>query len=135
MFLPDRFKKTTTELADGTIVAVDDEAEGIEARPKDGFLIEIRPTLPLDRENEEAKDETQREALAFLPEADESDDADVYPPGESPTASQEPDEVAMDGEEVLQKPISAAERRRRIKNDIQKLAGGSERGYYQRRLW
>jgi len=42
---------------------------------------------------------------------------------------------AGDGPDQPQKPMSRAERRRRIKEEIMKLSQGEERGYYQRRLW
>lgn len=49
-----------------------------------------------------------------------------------------PTRTQIDGEEGGErgeKPISRAERRRRIKEEIMKLSQGEERGYYQRRLW
>lgn len=45
------------------------------------------------------------------------------------------EEEAETTEEDGAKPMSRAERRRKIKEDIQKLAQGSKPIYYQRRLW
>lgn len=46
----------------------------------------------------------------------------------------EEEELESSGEDGT-KPMSRAERRRKIKEDIQKLAQGDEPIYYQRRLW
>ncbi|KAK0655908.1 hypothetical protein B0T16DRAFT_398043 [Cercophora newfieldiana] len=129
IFLPDRFQKSTTELEDGTIVAVDDDEYDRKRKP---VIVEVRPTLPEDvddtpplvqqqQQYEISGDEVPTQTEKEKPEAEENEQA------KSP-----PDEAKN---EKPQKPISRAERRRRIKEEIQKLAQGEERGYYQRRLW
>ncbi|KAI1803727.1 hypothetical protein F4811DRAFT_523331 [Daldinia bambusicola] len=48
------------------------------------------------------------------------------------------DELAVEKKKekkVEEKPISRAERRRKIKEEIRRLSEGQERVYYQRRLW
>ncbi|KAF3768691.1 hypothetical protein M406DRAFT_251469 [Cryphonectria parasitica EP155] len=83
IYLPDRFRDDTTELADGTIVMLDEYGR------------------PVRQEEEQQEQEQQRPAQEK--------------PGE--------------------KPISRAERRRLIKEEIQRLSQGEEPLYYQRRLW
>ncbi|KAH8886683.1 hypothetical protein GQ53DRAFT_727173 [Thozetella sp. PMI_491] len=113
IFLPDRFKKMTTELKDGTTVAVEiDDDFPQRQRQRQKTVIEIKPTPP--------DSEVQSEEPAM--EAKEEN---------------KPDETTLTdpGEEDQQRPISAAERRQRIKDEIQRLAQGTERGYWQPRLW
>lgn len=56
--------------------------------------------------------------------------------GKQPKKQRQQQASGEDAEpEKAEKPISRAERRRRIKEEIMKLAEGQERGYYQRRLW
>jgi len=77
--------------------------------PQD-VTVEISPTLPDDVANQKAV------------------------PGPETKPQQEPESDKAEPEEP-EKPISRAERRKRIKEEIQKLSQGQERGYYQRRLW
>lgn len=46
-----------------------------------------------------------------------------------------PPESYAEHPEDPEKVVSRAERRRLIKEELQKTAQGEERGYYQRRLW
>lgn len=126
IFLPDRFQRSTTELEDGTVVAVDDDEEddyNARRAKKQGVLVEVRPTLPDDvaaASGSEGQQQQQR--------IGDTDD------GAGPTKTDAVSEAKTEPE-ILEKPISRAERRRRIKEEIQKLAQGQERGYYQRRLY
>ncbi|GKT96266.1 hypothetical protein Ct61P_14116 [Colletotrichum tofieldiae] len=45
------------------------------------------------------------------------------------------DQKNPDPDASNQKPISRAERRRLIKEELRRLAEGEEKVYYQRRLW
>lgn len=94
--LPDRFRRSTTELPDGTVVALDEDAR-----------LSYRP-----------------------PAAEAAADKGAAADARAPAHQQGPGGVA--GRE---RPLGAAERRRRIKEEIVRLARGQERGYYQRRLW
>jgi hypothetical protein len=119
IFLPDRFKQSTTELPDGTIVILDED-NGDAGREADR-VIEIKATLPDEHSNQN------------------------YMSGEKPTktvkgkgrakkngAKGSAKEDAPDRE--LQKPVSRAERRRRIKEEIMQNSQGEDpRGYYRRR--
>ncbi|KAI1392092.1 uncharacterized protein F4822DRAFT_389610 [Hypoxylon trugodes] len=116
IYLPDRFKRSTTELEDGTVVDVDDPRLGnrrrklrIEQEDNDDIIV-VRPTFP-DEKPKQRKPHNQ-----------EKNDVDV--------------ETPKNGEDMNnQKPISRAERRQKIKEEIRRLSEGKERVYYQRRLW
>lgn len=137
IFLPDRFNKMTTELADGTIVTIDTEGEEETAdghgiitadnapsksqasplvggrkdkgsRGADDVIIEVRPSLPgAGKEMSRQKTQDGSEKIAVLPVAPEKE----------------------------QKPVSKAERRRRIKEDLMKMASNEKPVHYQRRLY
>jgi hypothetical protein len=115
MFLPDRFKYMTTELEDGTIVSV--ETEPTYRVPKQQeVVIEVRPTV------EEGRLDDVVESPAAV-------------------AEKELGEGVGKGGKVKgtgkgkAKRETAAQRRRRIKEEIKKMAHDSRPVYYQRRLW
>lgn len=115
IYLPDYFKKPTTQLEDGTIVEIDDpRLTGIHNGPKGDNAIIVRPSFPKDEpEQQKPTDPEDNEpARDFVGTQSDADDA----------ASK-------------QKPISRAERRRLIKEEIRRLSEGQEPVYYQRRLW
>lgn len=183
IFLPDRFRDDTTELADGTIVMLDDYGRPVRIKsgrisigkaPESGgagewhdehpeggetVQVEIHETLPdiFDQQDHAqkvmaAEDSAAVEGSAETHElqvaeqsapppapAEEHADAPAQPrPApwevrkEDLPKEQEPIENVEEGD---QKPISRAERRRVIKEDIQKLSQGETPLYYQRRLW
>ncbi|CAK7266915.1 hypothetical protein SEPCBS119000_002279 [Sporothrix epigloea] len=136
IFLPDRFNKMTTELADGTIVTIDTDGEeeganghGIitadnapsksQASPLVGgrkdkgrqggmdVVIEVRPSLPGADSRSRQKVQSETGKPGVLPAAPEKE----------------------------QKPVSRAERRRRIKEDLMKMASNEKPIHYQRRLY
>ncbi|KAI2467864.1 hypothetical protein F4781DRAFT_400432 [Annulohypoxylon bovei var. microspora] len=118
VYLPDRFKKSTTELEDGTVVDLDDSRLGRRRkrnRVEEEDIIIVRPTFP------DEKPEQQNPVTA---EQDDADGANVGTQNNEEEATNKP-----------QKPISRAERRRQIKEDIRRLSEGTEQVYYQRRLW
>ncbi|OTA61457.1 hypothetical protein K449DRAFT_382861 [Hypoxylon sp. EC38] len=120
IYLPDRFKKSTTELEDGTIVDVNDPRLGRRRRRQnvqEKDIVIIRPTLP---------DENPEQQRLAVPENQENNDdagARVGTPNSGEEATNQ------------QKPISRAERRRQIKEEIRRLSEAKEPIYYQRRLW
>ncbi len=128
IFLPDRFKKMTTELPDGSIVVIDEDDE----YPLPGVapIIHVEQT---PREPEVAMVEPEDTE----PEVEGEIDIDIQIQAE---ASDMPLE-SLDTAQVPQregrphKKISAAERRRRIKDELRRLAMGTQRGTYQRRLY
>ncbi|KAI1351021.1 hypothetical protein F5Y01DRAFT_283818 [Xylaria sp. FL0043] len=117
-----RKAKTTIRLEDGTLVEIQSrpdpelEADPLSSGPKS---IEVRPTIP---EDEEQKPIAQ-------PEGDEAEDS-AHGDDDALKVKPEWDGVQEGGE-----PLTRAERRRRIKAEIQRLSQGDTPVYYQRRLW
>ncbi|ORY67634.1 uncharacterized protein BCR38DRAFT_338034 [Pseudomassariella vexata] len=107
IYLPDRFRETTTELEDGRVVGLN-EGDGSQ---KD-TVVEIRPSVP---------DEGGQKVMADERRKDDGTGKN----GKGGEEKKEQDE----------KPESRAERRRRIKKEIQELSQGETPMYYQRRLW
>lgn len=137
IFLPDRFKQSTTELPDGTIVVLDGrEDREVNQRP----IIEVRPTLPEDAAAQKSlPDEQPRNSGEHQAAHAENSPIEEPPTGTEKSQSKrnkdEKGHSERTGAEKPQKPISRAERRKRIKEEIRKLSQGQGPGYYQRRLW
>lgn len=139
IFLPDRFKTTTTELEDGTIVVVDlDLGEDKYRPPKshtEQIVIEVRPTAEGDEEEKQGGNEMQRmDDVTEGPQTkDDAELADADAPG---TAEATGDGATRSPAKAKkEKKISRAERRRLIKEEIQRLAQAERPMLYQRRLW
>lgn len=151
VFLPDRFKATTTELKDGTIVTIenDDDNDDSHAMAQDQDLtsertkaqdvaVEVKPTLP-----EEVGDVPRQKVLVEeRKEEGEAPKQAERPPrktflgswGGGKAEKQRAKGGATDAD-GKKKPISRAERRRLIKEEIKQLSQGESPVYYQRRLW
>lgn len=168
VYLPDEFRTDTSELADGTIVVLDEynrpvrQKGAASRRPKvleqhdgDGdddsapLVVEVKETLPegdldeqqaaqramaielLQQETEEAEGSAPRDEGGGSP-----DDAGPPPvaPWEVRAEGVRPGEVENPDDES-KKPVSRAERRRLIKEEILRLSHGEQPVYYQRRLW
>lgn len=165
VYLPDRFRQDTTELADGTIVVLDEynrptrqrisvagESDG-QNRPahesENGeAAVEVKETPA-----ESLGEQQQQRVLAIEElrqetenaERQEGHQAQQQPPVET-KPQPAPWEVRAEGEQTpneshehpdddTKKPVSRAERRRLIKEEIFRLSQGDEPVYYQRRLW
>ncbi|KAL1872292.1 hypothetical protein VTK73DRAFT_1674 [Phialemonium thermophilum] len=146
IFLPDRFKQLTTELEDGTVIALDPADGPLPdlTRPPQIFLSQdsqskafapdSQPSAPKKSVVNENQDQSDRIFGAAGKKADDKS------PSKSGAATK--GEKAASGgptsagsKTKTEKPISRAERRRRIREDIQRLAQGSKPVFYQRRLW
>ncbi len=129
IFLPDRFQKSTTELEDGTIVVLLDDDDDGKRHGDDPVVVEVKSTVS-------EGDDHETEA-APRPVEEEEDRRILYDPKPQPWKAQKPvpfDKMPNpDGKP--EKPISRAERRRRIKEEIKRLSMGESPIYYQRRLW
>ncbi|KAK4151918.1 hypothetical protein C8A00DRAFT_16746 [Chaetomidium leptoderma] len=112
IFLPDRFKQSTTELPDGAIIVLDDDGDHNGEQKE--TVINVKPTLP-------DKAASQQKALSN--------------PGENDGKEKGKGSAEQDGSDETQKPMSRAERRRRIREEIKAMSQGEDRVYYQRRLW
>ncbi|GAB1312267.1 hypothetical protein MFIFM68171_02477 [Madurella fahalii] len=118
IFLPDRFQHSTTELPDGSVVIVDDGGRGTDQN--ENPVVEVTPTLPDDSTQKPLSNDQQASGKAVQ---------------NMKGTKKDKSSIEADDPDKPQKPISRAERRRRIKEEIMRLSQGQERGYYQRRLW
>ena len=175
VYLPDEFRTDTSELADGTIVVLDEYNRPV--RQKNGrprgpsgqvlehhsdhdhdssgavVVVEVKETLPEDVDEQQNQRAMAIEMLQQETElADEGREVDrnehqegppvdVKPPpapwevrAENIRLGEEEDYVENPDDET-KKPISRAERRRLIKEEIRRLSQGEQPVYYQRRLW
>ncbi|KUI69733.1 hypothetical protein VM1G_04869 [Cytospora mali] len=177
VYLPDYFRTDTEELADGTLVVLDEYNRPIRQRigkPRDpagqvipeesgghddeAVVVEVKETLPedvgqeqdqramaieqLQEETEEAENREQQQQQ----EEDEVEEPPVMSEKQS-VPQPAPWEVRVKGarpgdedlvespDDETKKPISRAERRRLIKEEISRLSQGEQPVYYQRRLW
>ncbi|KAK6189297.1 R8 protein [Pestalotiopsis sp. IQ-011] len=134
IYLPDRFKQSTTELEDGTVVNIEvhDAPSGNAAQQKKGdFVVEVRPSVPEDASQRPLLEVKGRsEAEDSLSEKDSASEDDT---SEDDTKKQDTEKPAENKDE--EEPMSRAERRRRIKEEIRELSQGETPMYYQRRLW
>lgn len=133
IFLPDRFKQSTTELPDGTVIALDDEATHT-----GDVTIEVKPTLPDEAGTWHPNPNGDVDVGTAKPQAKQPPTKTGKGPSKNSSSSNKKGNGSPADDEadsLPQKPLSRAERRRRIKEEIMKLSQGEERGYYQRRLW
>ncbi|KAK6956355.1 hypothetical protein Daesc_001632 [Daldinia eschscholtzii] len=86
-------------------------------------VVIVRPTVPEEKLEQEE------------PAVPEKDDAAAGAYVGTPNDVEETVVEKKKKEEPEEKPISRAERRRKIKEEIRRLSEGQERVYYQRRLW
>jgi hypothetical protein len=91
-------------------------------RQQDGETIEVRPSVP----------EKHIEVPALKPITSPEDDSGK---SEEEETSALKVKGSWDGVQEGGEPLSRAERRRRIKAEIQRLSQGDTPVYYQRRLW
>lgn len=128
IYLPDRFKGSTTELEDGTVINIDeqDAPSGNEKQQRGDFVIEVRPTVPEGAPQKPLTIATEERPTPHEAEHKE-DDLKMQDGREEPKKQKKQKKEA--------EPLSRAERRRRIKAEIQELSQGESPMYYQRRLW
>lgn len=139
IFLPDRFKTTTTELQDGTVVIVDVDLGPDTYRPprpdRDQVVIEVTPTVA-DDDAGQGNQNTKERSSGRLDDAVEVLREGRPSKRSSPDGKEKESEGSkMEGKKQTQKKLGRAERRRQIKEEIQRLAQGDRRGVYQPRLW
>lgn len=140
IFLPDRFKATTTELEDGTVIVVEVDMGADAYRPPkmvqtEPVVVEVSPTVAGEEPGREDSGTGEKEG------AGPDDAVDVLREGkpveQPPDSGRQEDGEGKkkEGKTKREKKLSPAERRRQIKEEIQRLAQGNERGIYQPRLW
>lgn len=173
--MPDRFKKSTTELPDGTVIEVEDGNHRGSQKPirgtktqqrgtgnnQKGFVVEVKPTLPEEAKGrtahvEDKKGKGKKEGDGKNKKKTAKQDTKqqrVKSRGQAQVGGKQAPTAGKEGLEQQQKKsrppgpdsvphpedgevlVSRAERRRLIKQELRKLSEGTERGYWQRRLW
>ncbi|CAK7215425.1 hypothetical protein SEUCBS140593_002527 [Sporothrix eucalyptigena] len=142
IFLPDRFNKMTTELSDGTIVTIDTDGE---EENENGHGIITADNAPSKSQASPLvggrKDTDRQEAADIVVEVKPSrpgteDETQRRLASEKMTQKQEGDAAVVSAApEKKEKPVSKAERRRRIKEELMQMAANEKPVYYQRRLY
>lgn len=165
IYLPDRFRQDTTELADGTIVVLDEYNRPTRQRIAVPGVPDGQENAVNEIENGEAAvaakdtpaeslgEQQQQRVLAIEKLRQETENAEgqeQHQPEQQPLVEAKPQpapwEVRAEGEQTpdesteelddeTKKPVSRAERRRLIKEEIMRLSQGDEPVYYQRRLY
>lgn len=125
---------------------------------KEDVVVEVKETLPEDVDMEVEQQQDQRvlaierlqqeteEAENPDRQQDEQQNEEGMPPAAEAASQPAPWEVRAEGvrtgedhvenpDDETRKPISRAERRKLIKEEIQRLSHGEQPLYYQRRLW
>jgi hypothetical protein len=102
---------------------------------REQVVVEVRPTVPADETEREDDRRMERDGGRL-------DDAvevlrEGRPTDQPPDGGKRGDSGGRkkEGKAKTQKKLGRAERRRQIKEEIQRLAQGNERGLYQPRLW
>lgn len=119
LHLPDRFAHATTELEDGTVVIVEDEYHA--DRRAIQTQVEAR-TLPV------------ASVLGKGVSDGETEDGEILTAREANERAQREDMAHPDPSAVDQRPVSRAERRRLIREELWRLSHVEGPGY-QRRKW
>lgn len=138
IYLPDRFKHTTTELPDGTIVIIEDEYHAEQRAAQRKFEGRDTPPPPLVV----VEDTPEDRALAEAETREGFIGPRRAPPEEKPLTIREKNEREQlaqnlpnpDPRAVDKRPISRAERRRLIREELRRISH-VEGPAYQRRLW
>ncbi|KAI1178930.1 hypothetical protein F4777DRAFT_40891 [Nemania sp. FL0916] len=131
-------RTTTVRLTDGSVVRIQPDDNAVAENELDASsddtergedVVEIRPTLPDEDENELVA--AQKPLVQERPRSEDEDrEGDSNGDGDGLSVG-----AAWDGVQENGETLSRAERRRRIKAEIQRLSHGDTPVYYQRRLW
>ncbi|KZL84629.1 hypothetical protein CI238_12150 [Colletotrichum incanum] len=122
------------------------------AGKQEQIIIEVNPTVPKRQQQQERQQKKAGQKAAgwtsdmwqkMMPSSDKEEKGGVSEEDLEKMDERErniqawkvKDQKNPDPEASNQKPISRAERRRLIKEELRRLAEGEEKVYYQRRLW
>jgi hypothetical protein len=153
IYLPDRFQTSTTELEDGTVIVLDSEAERESREQREAMALKVTPTVreeasPVEHviaeapEQEADKTQVPADKGSLEVESHElestestSDDEELDERERNLQQQKERNQKHPDPDADDQRPITRAERRRLIKEELFKLSHDDQPVYYQRRLW
>lgn len=129
--LPDRFRTSTTELADGSVVLSESEAGRAEE------AVVVSPTGRAgDATDEPQQQPRQQQETAKRPDAASDKQRAIVEQLQAQVAAKSWGVEHPDPLKRSRLPVTRAERRRMIKEELQRLAQANEQPvYYQRRLW
>ncbi|QPG96756.1 hypothetical protein C2857_005188 [Epichloe festucae Fl1] len=149
-YLPSYFKRETTKLQDGTIIVGQSQAD-VDEKEQLAKKYELRQVEPKTKSNVRGKDTNSAKLTDEEPETQQEEAAPVGDPEGRGPATEEQLRIlstlktqaarqawGVDHPDPLAKnplPITRAERRKLIKEEIQRLAQVDRPVYYQRRLW
>ncbi|EFW98551.1 hypothetical protein CMQ_4403 [Grosmannia clavigera kw1407] len=128
IFLPDRFKKMTTELEDGTIVILDDDDDdttGVGGDAPTEVVVQASISVAEDNRRQE---QVQLSGETTRKEETSQEDSQG-------NIDHEQEVTKLETSEHPKKPVSKAERRRLIKEEIRRLSHYEKPMLYQRRLY
>ena len=137
IFLPDRFNKMTTELADGTIVVIDTDDEITNANGQVIITADNAPSKSQASPHAGGHSDKDRQEAAKIVVEVRPSKSGAEDEVQSKKAQKEAGKSVLVPEvpEKQQKPVSKAERRRRIKEELMNMAANEKPVYYQRRLY
>jgi hypothetical protein len=124
--------RSAIRLEDGTMVQIQSsspgplDAELVDDRRAEDITIQIQPTVP--------KLKSEEPAQKPLPPLQQQQDEEIFN-DDGDALKVEKSATAWDGVQEGGQPLTRAERRKRIKAEIQRLSQGDAPVYYQRRLW
>jgi predicted ATPase len=149
LYLPERFKTSTTKLDDGTILVT--EGKVVLEGKQQQQVIEVELTAPEQVGEERQVKLVQQQAQVVAEKVQKAQKVEkkkknAGKKGKEDKKSKEEEEGgeavkhpwAVEHPDPLvktEKPISRAERRRLIKEEIRRLSQTDKPLYYQRRLW
>lgn len=141
IFLPDRFDKMTTELSDGTIVTIDTDKD------ENGNAIIVADNAPSKSQASPLvgghKDKVNKEVVVEVtPSRPGAEDETQHRPADDKTRQEQRPAQQNSADAIIipaaaepkQKPVSKAERRRLIKEELMKIAANDKPASYQRRM-
>ncbi|GKT42527.1 uncharacterized protein ColSpa_02708 [Colletotrichum spaethianum] len=133
---------------------VPDHLKDVTAEKQEQIIIEVNPTVPERQQQQQQQQQKQKAGQKaagwtsdmwqkMMAPSDEEENGGVSKEDLEKMGERErniegwkvKDQKNPDPEASNQKPISRAERRRLIKEELKRLAESEERVYYQRRLW
>lgn len=140
--MPEKFKKTRT-LEDGTIIDVEEGEQEAPLISEEGVTAAVEEPV-VEIADSQPEPEVEHEELVSISEdkpekgtSREASNAQIAmmealqsQAAQKSWAVEHPDPLAQN-----KVPVSRAERRKLIKDEIHRLSRGEEKVYYQRRLW
>lgn len=127
-YLPEHFREKKTQLEDGTVVVESDAQR--EARQQ-GRVIEVTMTEKTPKVVPKAKPDVDFKVNQNAKQENIDIVEQLKAKMKEAMAPERPQDVAV----MKDKPLSRAQRRKMIKQDLRKSSQAEDPAYYQRRMW